>query len=56
MGDIVIQDFSVTDEDEGEAGTVNIELVQSSNFSNLVGNSIFLNQEVDYEVSCHCYV
>ena len=56
VGDIVIQDFNITDEDEGEAGTVNIELVQPSNFFNLVGNSIFLNQEVNYEVRGHCYV
>ena len=50
VGDIVIQDFEVTDEDEGEAGTVNIELEQQSDFFNLVGNSISLNRDVDYEV------
>ena len=50
VGDIVVQDFNVTDEDEGEAGTVNVELQQPSNFFNLTGSSIFLNQEVDYEV------
>ena len=50
VGDIVIQDFDVTDDDEGEAGTVIVELDQSGSFFNLVGNSIFLSQEVDYEV------
>ena len=50
VGDIVVQDFNVTDEDEGEAGMVNVELQQPSNFFNLTGSSIFLNQEVDYEV------
>lgn len=50
VGDIVIQDFNVTDADEGEAGTFNVELEQSSTFFNLVGSSIYLNQEVNYEV------
>ena len=50
VNDIVIQDFIVTDDDSGEAGTVNVELEQSANFFTLIGNSIFLNQEVDYEV------
>ena len=50
VNDIVIQDFIVTDDDRGEAGTVSVELEQSSNFFTLIGNSIFLNQEVDYEV------
>ena len=50
VNDIVIQDFIVTDDDHGEAGTVNVELEQSGNFFTLTGNSIFLNQEVDYEV------
>ena len=50
VNDIVIQDFIVTDDDHGEAGTVSVELEQSGNFFTLIGNSIFLNQEVDYEV------
>ena len=50
VNDIVIQDFNVTDADDGEAGTVNVKLEQPDNFFNLIGNSIFLNQEVDYEV------
>ena len=50
VNDIVIHDFNVTDADDGEAGTVNIELEQLGNAFNLIGNSIFLNQEVDYEV------
>ena len=50
VNDIVIQDFIVTDDDRGEAGTVSVELEQSSNFFTLIGNSIFLNRTVDYEV------
>ena len=55
VGDIVIQDFNVTDEDDGEAGTVNVVLEQSSNFFNLDASSIFLNQEVNYEVAGVCH-
>ena len=50
VGDIVIQDFNVTDDDDGEAGTVNVVLEQSSDFFNLDASSIFLNQGVNYEV------
>ena len=50
VGDIVIQDFNVTDEDDGEAGTVNVVLEQLSDFFNLDASSIFLNREVNYEV------
>ena len=50
VNDIVIQDFIVTDVDSGEAGTVSVELQQLSNIFILTGNSIFLSQEVDYEV------
>ena len=50
VGDIVIQDFNVTDEDDGEAGTVNVVLEQLSDFFNLDASSIFLNREINYEV------
>ena len=50
VNDIVIQDFIVTDVDHGVAGTVSVELQQLSNVFILTGNSIFLSQEVDYEV------
>ena len=55
LGDIVIQDFNVTDEDDGEAGTVNVVLEQLSDFFNLDASSIFLNREVDYEVRGFCH-
>ena len=55
LGHIVIQDFNVTDEDDGEAGTVNVVLEQSSNFFNLDASSIFLNREVNYEVKGFCH-
>ena len=50
VGDIVIQDFNVTDDNDGEAGTVNVVLEQSSDFFNLDASSIFLNRGVNYEV------
>jgi len=50
VNDIVIQDFSVTDADEGEAGTFSVELEQAGTYFSLLGSSIYLNQEVDYEV------
>ena len=50
VGYIVIPSFQVTDEDEGEAGTVIIELEQPSDFFTLVGSSITLNRDVNYEV------
>ena len=50
VGDIVIPNFQVTDEDKGEAGTVTIELEQPNDFFTLVGNSITVNIDVNYEV------
>lgn len=50
VNDIVIRDFNVSDDDDGQAGVVSVEL-QQSDFFELTGSSVFLLQEVNYEVN-----
>lgn len=49
--DDLVVDFMVEDNDEGDAGTYSIELQQTGCFFRLDGESIRLNQTLDYEVS-----
>jgi len=50
VGNIVVQDFVVTDSDSGDAGVFRVELQQTGSVFRLDGRSVRLNQAVDYEV------
>ena len=50
VDNLIVQDFVVTDDDGGDAGTFQVELQQTGSYFLLDGNSIRLNQAVDYEV------
>ena len=51
VNNLVVQDFNVTDSDIDDAGTFRVELQQTGSFFRIDGDSVRLNQAVDFEVS-----
>jgi len=55
VNNIIVQNFEVTDSDNGDAGTFRVELQQTDSFFRLDGDSVRLNQAVDHEVCKYSY-